>query len=491
MGIRARGVGYRVLNREDCVTIHETSLEMLRRTGCRVEAPEALELLKAAGCFAEGQRVRIPNRLVKQALQSAPRKIVLYDRLGRRAMILEGANTYYGTGSDCPFTIDLESGERRESGKADVAAFARLVDALPHMDFVMSMGIASDANPHTSFVHQFQAMAENTIKPIVFTAHGIEDMRNIYDMAVAIKGGAEILKREPFLLLYSEPIPPQVHSAMGLEKLIFCARRHIPVTYPTGAMAGATAPATLAGAIALGNAETLVGLVIHQLAEQGAPFVYGGNTSIMDMATGNFTYAAPEFHVAFSAYADMARYYGLPVWGLAGASDSKVLDAQAGLELGTQILMAELSGAQLIHDVGYLDSGLCSSLEMVCLGNEIASMAKRISRGIEITPETLAVDEVDQVGPGGHFLETQHTLNHFRSEFWFPEILTRLTFQEWRNRGGLTLTQRLKARVKEILAMHQPMPLSAEIRKRLERILQERERKIGTGESGKSKRTAL
>lgn len=475
MFIRRRKTVYRVLSRAECATIHAASLEMLERTGCHVHARSAVALLEQAGCAVAGERVRIPSRLVKWALQSAPQKVALYDRRGRRAMILEGANTYYGTGSDCLYTIDLETGERRRSRKEDVARFARLVDGLPHMDFVMSMGVPEDVKAGATFVHEFQAMAENTTKPIVFTAHGMADMQAIYDMAVAVKGGEEALQREPFILLYSEPIPPQVHSEMGIEKLIFCAQRNIPVTYPTGAMAGATAPATLAGAIALGNAETLVGLVITQLARAGAPFVYGGNTSVMDMRTGCFTYAAPEFHLAFSAYADLAKFYGLPVWGLAGAADAKLLDAQAGLEMGVQILMAELSGAQLIHDVGYLDSGLCSSLEMVCLGNEMAAMAKRISRGIEVSPETLALDVVDEVGPAGNFLETAHTLRHYREESWFPTVLLRGSTADWERQNRPDIREGLNRQAKEILARPLAAPLAPELRAQLAALVAKRE----------------
>jgi trimethylamine--corrinoid protein Co-methyltransferase len=300
-------------------------------------------------------------------------------------------------------------------------------------------------------------------------------MHCIYNMAVAVKGSAEALEREPFLLLYSEPIPPQVHTAMGVEKLIFCARRGIPVAYPTGAMAGATAPATLAGAVALGNAETLAGLVIHQLARSGAPYVYGGNTSIMNMPTGTFTYAAPEFHIAFSAYGDLGRFYGLPVWGLAGASDAKTVDAQAGLELGYEILMAELSGVQLIHDMGYLDSGLCSSAEMVCLGNEMVGLVRRVSRGIEVNPDTLALDVVHEVGPGGNFLETQHTLEHYRQEFWFPRLLFRGNMEEWSRQGSQDMRTRLNQQAREILAQHNPEPLPPAVSKELDRILRKRE----------------
>jgi len=475
MTMRTRRVKYRVLSEDDCVKLHEASLETLERTGCKVEAIEAVELLKRAGSSVDGDRVRIPSSLVREALQSAPQKVDLYNRLGQRAMILEGCNTYYGTGSDCPFTIDIETGERRKSTKSDVARFARLADALPNIDFVMSMGIASDANELTSFVHQFQAMVENSVKPVVFTSHGIEDMRDIYEMAVAVKGSSEKLAQEPFLLLYSEPIPPQRHTRMGLEKLIFCAKHRIPVTYPTGAMAGCSAPTTLAGAVALGNAETLVGLVIHQLTAPGAPYVYGGNTTIMDMATGLFTYAAPEFHLTFSAYADLGKFYGLPVWALAGATDSKTVDAQAGLEAGFQMIMAELSGAQLIHDVGYLDSGLCSSMEMVCLGNEMASLARHVSRGIRVEPEDFALDVIDEVGPGGMFLSTDHTFENFRKEFWFPKVLARGTFDSWQQSGSKSIFQRLNEQARDIMVNYEPSRLPEEVTLRLNQIIEERE----------------
>ncbi len=198
----------------------------------------------------------------------------------------------------------------------------------------------------------------------------------------------------------------------------------------------------------------------------------------MDMATGLFTYGAPEFELNCSAYADLAHFYGLPAWGLAGATDSKVVDAQAGMDMGFQILMAELSGAQLIHDVGYLDSGLCSSMEMVCLGNEMVSMTRRISRGIEVDPDSLAIDVVDQVGPGAHFLETQHTVDNFRKEFWFPKMCVRGSFADWQNQGGLDMYKRLNKKVRQIMVSHKPEPLPAEIREKIDHIIREREKEI-------------
>lgn len=471
--MRTRRLAYRVLSDQDIEKIHAASLRILERTGCDVRDPGGRELLASAGCSVDGGRVRIPPNLVEQALKSAPRQVTLYSRTGEQAMVLEGTRTFYGTGSDCPFTIDVRTGQRRETVKRDVVDLARLVDGLAQLDFVMCMAIAKDTPDHASYVHQFDAMVTGTAKPIVYTAANIADQVAIHRIASAVVGGDDALAERPFLLLYAEPIPPLLHSRMGMEKLLYCARHGIPVTYPTGAMAGATAPVTLAGALALGNAECLAGLVAHQLAAEGAPFVYGGNTTAMDMQTGTFSYAAPEFHLCFSAYADLAHYYDLPVWALAGATDAKALDAQAGAEAAIQILMGELSGAQLIHDMGYLDSGLCSSAESIVLADELASMARYISRGIEVNDETLALDVIDQVGPSGEFLTHDHTIRHFRDELWFRDRLYRGTWASWQAEGGRNIRDRLADKARQILDAHQPPPLSPAVRKQIDAILVE------------------
>lgn len=173
-------------------------------------------------------------------------------------------------------------------------------------------------------------MISGTTKPVVYTAQGLKDMQPIHQMMVAIRGSRKEVSDKPFAILYTEPIPPRVHTREGMETIIFCAEHGLPVAYPTGSMAGGTAPATMAGAIALGNAECLAGLVVHQLSSPGAPFIFGGNVTAMDMHSGAYTYASPEFHFSFSAFGDLAHHYKLPVWGLTGATDSKTLDAQAG-----------------------------------------------------------------------------------------------------------------------------------------------------------------
>jgi trimethylamine--corrinoid protein Co-methyltransferase len=442
-----------------------------------MEHADARDLLADAGAAVSGDRVRIPASLVKRALASAPQRVLLHDRRGDPAVDLCGDRSYFGTGSDTPTYVDPESGELVSTDRNSVRTIARLCDGLPNIDFVMSMGIAKECPGTSSFVHQYAAMLEGTVKPIVFTAQGDKDIRPIYEIALASAGGDEdLLRLGPRCLLYTEPVSPLVYTRDALEMILFCAEKSLPVTVPSGMMAGATGPVTAAGAIALANAETLAALTVLQLARPGSPYVYGGNVSVMDMRTSMFTYGAPEFHMAFAAFADLGHHYGLPIWGLAGASDAKTLDAQAASEAAYEILLARLSGSNLVHDLGYLNTGLTASMELIVLCDEIVDYTNRIARGIEVNERTLALDVIDEVGPRGHFLESDHTVENFRSCIWEPGLFDRNSYDAWKDAGGRDLFARLNARVKEILANHQVEPLSDEVSTRIARILDDREK---------------
>jgi len=449
----------RVLSEEQVGELHLATLEILERTGVEVRDKRALELLKKAGARAEGDRVRIPGRLVMEAIGSAPERVVLASRTGERVMPLERNRVFFGTGSDTPNTIDPETRKRRRSVRADVGRIAKVCDALENIDFLMSLAVASDVPAGAPFVYEFADMISGTSKPIVFTAKDEADMVDIYEMAAVAAGGEEALRANPFVINYSEPITPLIHSPEGLAKLLFCADHHIPIAYVSGMSAGGSAPAALAGATALGSAECLSGLVIHQLAAPGAPFIYGANVSVVDMRTMSYVYGGPEFPLTNAALADMARHYRLPVWGLAGASDAKTVDAQAGLEAMLSILMAALSRGNLVHDVGYIDSGLTSSMEMVAVCDEMIGMVRMVVRGLPTDDERLATEVIDEVGPAGHFLVTDHTRRFFRSEHFLPGLLERNNYDKWSAAGGKSLEDRANERVLEILASHQPAPL--------------------------------
>jgi trimethylamine--corrinoid protein Co-methyltransferase len=384
---------------------------------------------------------------------------VLCDRNGQPRLYLEGQRTYFGTGSDLPNTRDLETGERRLSLLSDVGNTARLADSLPNLDFVMSMALPSDVPPVTSDRRSFLAMVENTLKPVVFTAWDETGLADIIAMAELIAGGAQELSLKPFLLAYLEPSSPLRHSEVVLRKMLMMADHGLPFVYAPGPIEGATAPVTPAGSLAMANAEVLSGLVIAQLRRKGTPFVWGSGSGPLDMRTMVGTYGAPEFMLHCMGMAELAHhYYHLPAWGFSGCSDSKLPDMQAGIESALWILWTALSGANLVHDIGYIESGLTCSYEMIVVCDEIIGFVRRLMRGMELSPEALALDVIDDVGPGGSYLGTPHTVRHFR-ETWSPRLLDRRAYQGWVDAGQPTALKTAREIARQAIAAPASNPL--------------------------------
>ncbi|HHX51121.1 MAG TPA: trimethylamine methyltransferase, partial [Clostridia bacterium] len=339
--------GLQYLSQDQILEVHRATLEVLETTGVKVFEEEALALLREAGAEVEGNSVRIPGYLIEEAIRMAPKRISLANRNGRRTIFLEGGRIYFGTGSDTPYILDTGSGKIRSAVKADVEVVSRICDYLPNIDFVMSMGLLSDYHPKIQDIHQFIAMLTNTVKPIIFTSHNRKTLEYKIAIAEEVAGSSENLRRNPFLALYTEPSSPLMHSREAVEKLLLCAEKGIPVVYTVGIMAGATAPITSAGLMVTANAELLSGLLMAQLKKKGAPVIYGGMVTAMDMATGIFSYSAPELYRRQAAMSEMSKFYGLPIFGVGGCSDACIFDVQAGIEQGYTLLMAALSGVNL------------------------------------------------------------------------------------------------------------------------------------------------
>jgi trimethylamine--corrinoid protein Co-methyltransferase len=463
-----------MLSREQCETIHRASLEILRRTGVRVYHQGALDLLRRTeAVISDGNLVRFPPGLVEWALQQAPSRITLCRRGSAEVVApLEGRQVSFGTGSDCPNYLDPRTGERRPFTTADLVDCIHLVDALPELSFCMSMGIPSEATgmAGNAYRQQFALMLEHTVKPIVFVCDDRADCEAIAAMAAAAAGGMEQLRLNPTLLLYSEPSTPLKHSETATGKLLYMAEYALPIVHSPAPMMGGTAPVTLAGGLALGNAETLSSLVLHQLQRAGAPFVYGSGLHHMDMKTTISVYGAPEFQLARVAVAEMGRFYGLPTWGYAGHSDSCVLDEQAAADATFSVLVALLGGNNLVHDVGYLEAGLTTSPEMILLTAEIIAMMRRFVAGVSLDAEALALDVIHRVGPGGDFLTQKHTLKHFR-EFWQPALFDRRRVEDWVAAGSKTAGQRARERTLAVMQEHRPEALPDATRQAIADIL--------------------
>jgi trimethylamine--corrinoid protein Co-methyltransferase len=454
--------------------IHYATLEILSQTGVEMQDPQGREILLDAGAWESQNRIKIPENLVTDAIDKAPSRIPMHDRLGNLTMPLELGKVFFGSGSDTTFTLDVETGERRRTTAQDVEDIARLSDALDNIDFIMSMSNPSDVPPDDLYIHEFAGMIRGSVKPNVYTAKDRADVEDIYRIATAVAGGEQALREKPFFLLYAEPISPLMIIEESLQKLIFCAEKGVPAGYIPSPNTGGGGPITLAGALALGNVECLVGLVIAELINPGTPYIYGMNTAAMDMKTTIISYGSPEWPLGMMAQMDLARYYNLPAWSAAGASDSKVVDAQAGIEITFSILANFLARATLVHDVGYIEYGSTSSMEALVIADEVIRQTRFLVEGVEVSPRTLAVDATARVRPGGGYLADDHTLDNWRWAQWHPSIIDRQRYDDWMNKGGQDMFTRANERARKILAEHQVPPLPEEAEALIEEILEKR-----------------
>lgn len=476
-GFRSQCVSnYRLLTEEQIKEIHGASLKILESVGVQVKNDSAVQLLREAGCqVKKDSTVLIPPGLVEECIRGAPSYIKVYNRRGQEALRLEGNNIHFGLGTDLIKTYDLETKQLRLSCLQDVINAARVADFCKEIDFVASYALPHDVPTNLMYVKCFRALVENSIKPIFFTAAGKDDLAFIHEMAAAVTGGEDQLRERPFLIHYSETSSPLTHSHSGVEKLLLCADKGVPVTYTQGMLAGASGPVTLAGAMAVANAEALSGVVLHQVKAKGAPIISGLAVVPMDMRTTVFSYGAPEYRLTDAAYTDLYHYYGLPMWGTAGCSDSNALDQQAAAEAAITILMSALSGANLIHDVGYMGQGLIGNPAAIVMCNELIGYVRRMIRGFEISPDTIPMDLIQKVGPGGNYLAEEHTLRHHREEFWLPEVFNRDGPDAWIEKGGKTLGEVVTEKTIQILATHSPQPLSEAVSRRIDEIAQKAE----------------
>ncbi len=452
--------------------IHQAALTILAQIGMKIFHPQALELLAGAGCRIENEHiVKIPSELVIRALENTPKNIAVYDREANHCMDVGGRRTYFGTGSDLIFSHDAIKNERHLCVLEDVRRAARVADALPNIDFIMSFGHPSDCPPQQAYLLSFQAMTANSIKPIVSTAQGRDDLAQMWQICRILRGSARQLREKPLMIHYTDPISPLKHPFYSLDKLLFCAEKCVPLVYSAAPIAGTTAPMTIAGHVAQGLAECLCGLVIHQLKSKGAPFLMGMGPAVLDMASGECSYNAPEFLLSYQAITEMSHYYDLPNWGYAGTTDAQIPDEQAVFEAGLETFIAAMAGSNLNHDVGYMDFGRTGSLELMVILDEVIDQIRRLAQGIPVDDEMLALDAVREVGSEGDFLTHPHTLKHLRQTQWRPRLICRMGLEEWQSFGGTSLLERSKKRLQDILRDHQLVPIPARQAREIQQIV--------------------
>jgi trimethylamine--corrinoid protein Co-methyltransferase len=457
-----------VLNEGQIGRIHRATLDLLDRTGVKMSHPKAQEILAGAGAQVDKDRVRIPGWMAEEALRKASSCVALGRRNGECCVFLEGDRSWFGPNIDCMDYLVPFTGERRRFTLEDCRTTATILDALPNYDWGMTFGLAEDVPPELADRLVLREALAHSEKPLVFCCHDIQSLKDIYEMVLVIAGGESRFLEAPTVVLLIDPISPLVHPDDSVEKMIFCAEKGIPQICFGAPQAGSTGPATFAGNIVQGSAESLSGLVLVQLIREGAPFIYGAFTTVMDMRTTIFSYGAPEMTLMTTAMAQMAHSYKVPFFGTAGCSDAKLPDSQAAAEATYSCYASALSGANLIHDCGLLDHGSLVSPSFMILVNEVIDMVRQFMPGVHVDEDAMALEVIDRVGPGGHFIEEDHTLAHFR-DVWYSDLFDRTVYDVWLEQGGRRFEERLRERTLKVME-HEPLGLPAEVAKELDRM---------------------
>lgn len=470
-----QGIQYRMLSEDQCLDIHNAVLEVLESVGMNVESEEAAEIFKKAGAFVDGSIVKIPSQMVEKALKSVPSRIVLADRNGNRKIEAGGYNAYFGPGPTNVFINDPYDGKRRKPKSEDTINAMRVIDALQNIDFAMDFGSITDVPSETNDMHILKIMMNNTTKPLFHWAKTLKNQMAQMEMVSAVAGGLAEFQKNPFVCWITTASSPLIQPKCELEKLMYNAENLLPNCHVSAPMSGGTAPVTPAATVVLSIAETLFGVILSQLVREGSPCFIGCVDGPVDMKTMVMSYGNPEFQLMNAAFAEMGHYYDIPTWGTAGCTDSKILDQQSAIESTISIMIQALSGANLIHDVGYMESGTLNGLEMLVMGDEIIGYTRKILGGLDVSSTKLAVDVIKDVGPHGHFFGHEHTVNHFR-ELWSSSLLDKNRYDGWEIEGKQSMGDRITAKVRNLIETHRTETLSDEINDILAKIIDDTEK---------------
>ena len=470
-----------LLDEAEIQAIHETSLKILKEVGVRVSSPQALDCLAEAGAAVDREKsiARFDEKVVMWALETTGKQYIVHGRDPERV-------ARYGYGDQNLISspgqyawFDHHTGERRQATLQDTIAAATVGDALPNVTVVGGMSVPMDVPEAVRDVVVTSQLVKTTSKPTWCWPSSRRNSTYILEIYKAIAGGKEALRRQPMVEVFLEPISPLQLADPSLDSVFEYIDHGQPVAVGPMASVSGTGPATLAGTLALENAEVLAGIVTVQSIGPGTSMMYGGIPHLMDPRTAAFVFSSPEQALMALAMIEIGKHYGLPVYVNVNLSDSKTLDVQAGMEKMGTLVPAILAGGDLFGHSGILGEDHGGSLPWLVVDNEAMAFAKRLLRGFEIDEETLAAQVVADVGPGGHFLTHPHTLRHFRQEQWFPSNLwTRQPYDDWKAQGGLSMMDRAVVKVDQILAQHQPEPVDPALAKEIDRIVETARREI-------------
>ena len=457
---------WQVLSPAELDRLREAVFAVLADVGVRFPLPEALDVLAAHGAVVDRSRdmARLPRPLVERALASAPREFTLCGRDPACDLPLDGRHCYLSNDASGVFVIDPASGERRASTLADVAASARFCDALPQVAFAWGPIVAAGDVPVAArALHEAAAVLANTTKHFqAVTCVGQRPTRLLIEMAAALAGGADELRRRPLISLIACPVDPLGNDAVSLEAGLACAAAGVPCGFLSLTLGCGTAPASLAGNLVVNAAAVLADLVLLELASPGAPVFFAGAPSVMDLRSGGYTGGGPEDDVLAAAATQLGHSFGLPVNMGTMATGAKEPGWQAAVDDALSTAASVLAGADMMSGAGLLDGSRTLSYPHLVMETEVYRIVQRLAEGIAVDDETLALDAVRRVGPGGTYLADPHTRRH-APDIWRPAVWDRSPYDAWLaggRRGALDKAAEIAA---GILAGHHPEPLPADL----------------------------
>jgi len=465
-----------LLSTDDIESIHNNSLTVLEKVGVTIKNNEALRLLKGSGCNVDFDKkiAHIPQNLVKDCLSRVPSVIRLYSRDGKQELIVGENNTIFNPGSSAVYFNDHETGEIRQPLSEDLVELVKLVDALEFIQAQSTAMVSSEVPEEIGDLYRLYLVLKNSTKPMItgaFTKQGLIDMKRLLEV---VAGGEDKLAKKPMAIFDACPSSPLMWSDTTCQNLIDCAKFSIPAEIIPAPQMGATSPITLAGTLVQFNAEFLSGMVISQVTKPGAPVIYGGSPTTFDMKYLSSRLGSIENMMVACAASQVAKHYRLPTHAYLGLSDSKMIDAQSGFESGLGIILGALAGINVVSGPGMLIFENCQSLEKLVIDNEICGMALRLVGGITSNEDSLALNVISKVGPGGHYLAEKHTLKWLEKEQLMPsDVIDRLTLEASRKQGSKDMITRAREIVNKTLKEHVPEPLPADVENDLRIVLRE------------------
>jgi trimethylamine--corrinoid protein Co-methyltransferase len=462
--------------------ILDEAFQLLVKPGIKVQSPAAIQLLEAAGASIDrnSEVAHIPEKIVRQALETVPHTFQVYDRNGVPRINYGGNAVHFDPGSSGVHILDPKTNDHHPSYSDDLIRIVKLTEMLPQFDAQSTAVICNEIPKLISDLYRLYIVLSYSTKPIITGAFAIPTLQVMLDMLSLFAGDRAALAEKPQAVFDVCPSPPLIWSNFGAQNLIDLAKAGVPAQMVSMPLAGATAPVTLVGAVVQHAAECLSGITIHQLAKPGSPIVWGGAPAIFDMRKGTTPMGAVETAMIDASYAQVGKFLGLPTHTYLCASDAKVIDAQAGLESGITAIIGALAGVNMISGAGMLDFLACFSLEKLVIDAEIIGMAKRLLSGIHTPTETLALTMFEGINFKGDFLKQKVTRKLFCQEQYLPsKIIDRDSIRGWTQEGGLDTFARSKAQVQYLLNQYQLPTLPEQKLSELHNMVAQQAKKVG------------